>query len=100
MALKKSLILLCPLSQDGGADFFHARVTGVWLRAMERCTGMGAGLAARVGEALMRGFGTTVPTVSPRGGRALSTSMGVKPLRMRDEGSRDRAARSQAGAPA
>jgi hypothetical protein len=82
-----------------GCGFFHARETACGCQGMGRCTGLGASLAATVDQSLMRGLGTDRTKGSSRGCRALSTSMGLRPHRMRVADSPDLAARSQAGAP-
>ena len=69
--------------------FFSRRVDGAWTRVMDRCTGLGAGVAATVDRSLIRGLDTDRTMGSSRGCLALSTSMGLKPLQDEDEGSPD-----------
>src|SRR5882724_9114601 len=70
-------------------NFFSRQFEGAWTGGMDRCTDLGAGVAATVDRSLIRGLDTDRTMGSSRGCLALSTSMGLKPLQDEAEGSPD-----------
>src|SRR5882724_8698160 len=70
-------------------NFFSRQFEGAWTGGMDRCTDLGAGVAATVDRSLIRGLDTDRTMGSSRGCLALSTSMGLKPLPDEAEGSPD-----------
>jgi hypothetical protein len=63
-----------------GRSFFSRCGGGACGGDMDRCTGLGAGIAATVDRSLMRWLATNMILVSSRGCLALSTSMGMEAL--------------------